>query len=107
MCRSASPSRCRVRRACRRWAAARQGEEAAVAAREIELLELRFEHGLPIREIAARWGCEAQGVHRLYQRARATFHDCLRAVVREQLNGDSRTNVDRECARLFELVTGE
>lgn len=91
----------------RRWAESKTGAAARAAAREIELLELRFQDGLPVRKIAAQWGQDAQSVHRLYQKARQTFHECLRAVVRAQMSSQTSEGVDRECERLFRLVTGE
>ncbi|MFN3244977.1 MAG: RNA polymerase sigma factor [Planctomycetota bacterium] len=93
----------------RRWARAMIAEalQATVARhpedRTAELFELRFEQGLPIREIAGRWGCEAEELHRLYARARRRFGVCLRQVV-AQHEACSEQQLDGECARLLALL---
>ena len=73
-------ARCLIRQAAEhhrrtalpRGAAAREG---------VELLRLRFEEGLAIRDIAARWDQEPAAVHRRYRRAREEFRRSLRRVV--------------------------
>lgn len=50
-------------------------------ARRVELLRLRFEDGLPIREIAKQWASPAEQVHTLYRRARREFHTSLREEI--------------------------
>ncbi len=94
-----------------RAAAERQRAESEAAGegarRRVELLRLRFEEGLPIREVAARWDVEPAGLHHEYARARREFAAALRAVVAEQLEerGGARGEaVDRECAALLELL---
>ena len=74
-----------------------KGEEAE---RRVELLCLRFEDGLPIREIAARWGEDPGRLHHQYAQAREEFKRALRDVVREH-QGGGRENVEAECARLL------
>lgn len=81
------------RTALARGAAARQG---------VEVLRLRFEEGLPIREIAARWGEDPAAVHRRYRQAREEFRKALRQVVAFHQPG--ATDLDEECARLFGLL---
>lgn len=81
------------RTALARGAAARQG---------VELLRLRFEEGLPIREIAARWGEDPAAVHRRYRQAREEFRKALRQVVAFHQPGAS--DLDEECVRLFGLL---
>lgn len=77
----------------RAWAEAFVGEAAQLhedmarsrgpkALRRVELLRLRFEEGLPVREIAARWGVDARPLHRQYEKARAEFERCLWRVAR-------------------------
>jgi len=56
---------------------ARAAEGDAAAARRLDLLRLRFEAGLPIREIARRWGRDAAWTHREYRRARRDFREAL------------------------------
>jgi RNA polymerase sigma-70 factor (ECF subfamily) len=87
-----------------REAAARQRGSAASsgpdAARRVELLRLRFEEGLPVRAIAARWGEEVRRVDREYERAREEFREALRVVVALHHPG-SPGDVERECRRLL------
>jgi DNA-directed RNA polymerase specialized sigma24 family protein len=66
--------------------AARLQEDQARAAgakalRRVELLRLRFHDGLPIRDIACRWGCDAAVLHHEYARAREEFRAALLDVV--------------------------
>ncbi|MCU0724618.1 MAG: sigma-70 family RNA polymerase sigma factor [Planctomycetes bacterium] len=59
------------------WAKARGAE----ALRRVELLRLRFQDGLPIRDIAARWNEEPARVHKEYAKARREFRERLYDVV--------------------------
>ena len=99
----------------REWArslmaqAAQQHRTSAVALgadarRGVELLRLRFEEGLPVRDIATRWGEEPAAIHRLYRRARREFQRSLRKVVAFHQPGT--TDVDGECQRLLALLGG-
>ncbi len=45
----------------------------ALAVRHVELLRLRFEENLPIREIARRWATDPANVHKSYALARRSF----------------------------------
>jgi len=76
-----------------------QGDEAL---RRVELLELRFDDGLPIRDIAKQWGVDTTRLHREYARARREFGRALQAVVAEHHPG-SREEVRAECLCLLEL----
>ncbi|MFL5328304.1 MAG: RNA polymerase sigma factor [Gemmataceae bacterium] len=58
---------------------AKQNSPAAV--RRVELLQLRFQMGMPIRDIARLWNEPAEQVHREYAKARDEFRDALRQVV--------------------------
>ena len=93
-------------RAILREAAARQREAARTAGpaalRRVELLALRFEQGLPIRDIAARWGEAPRHVHHEYERARDEYRAALREVVAFRVPG-TPGEVERECARLLAL----
>jgi RNA polymerase sigma factor (sigma-70 family) len=51
------------------------------ARRRVELLRLRFQESLPIREIARRWGVDAAALHHEYARARQEFKAALMEVV--------------------------
>lgn len=78
------------------WSRA-QGEATE---RRVELLRLRFEEGLPIRDIAARWGIEPARVHKDYAQARREFERMLRQVVAEHQQG-SEADIDEECRVLL------
>ena len=72
--------------------------------RRVELLRLRFEEGLPIREIAKRWDLDPAGVHKEYARARDDFKAALLEVVAFHYPGAPPGEVGRECARLLALI---
>jgi len=74
-----------------------RGEDAV---RRREILRLRFQEGLPIREIAARWNADPARVHHEYARARAEFLEALETVVAAQ-EGGTPAEVRRECERLL------
>lgn len=88
-------------------AATRQADRAEAhgeaALRRVELLRLRFQEGLPIREIAQRWNEDAPHLHREYARAREEFHRALIEVMEFHHPG-TRAEAERECARLIELL---
>jgi RNA polymerase sigma-70 factor (ECF subfamily) len=77
---------------------ARQAGEAAC--RRLELLRLRFHEGLPIREIARRWGADAAALHHEYARARQEFKAALLQIVAFHHPG-SPAEVEQECANLL------
>jgi RNA polymerase sigma-70 factor (ECF subfamily) len=93
-------------RALLREAASRHARRAAslgeAAVRRVDLLRLRFQDGLPIRDIAERWSVDAADLHVEYARARREFRAALREVVAERHPG-SRADVDAECRRLADL----
>jgi RNA polymerase sigma factor (sigma-70 family) len=78
-----------VREARRRLTerAQRKGGEAL---RRVELLRLRFQEGLPVREIARLWGADPETVHSSYERARQEFDLALREVAEFERPGESR-----------------
>jgi RNA polymerase sigma-70 factor (ECF subfamily) len=80
--------------------AARAREAGDEAVRRVELLRLRFQDDLPIREIAGRWQADPSHVHHEYARARKEFREALHAVVEEHHAG-THGEIDRECARLI------
>jgi len=53
----------------------------AEATRRAEILRLRFQEGLAIRDIADRWECDPAQVHRDYAKARSEFKAALLEVV--------------------------
>jgi RNA polymerase sigma-70 factor (ECF subfamily) len=87
-----------------RQAAARQADLARDAGpealRRVDLLRLRFEEALPIREIARLWDADPAVVHHEYAKARREFRRALAAVVREHHLGDD-AEVEAECGRLL------
>jgi RNA polymerase sigma-70 factor (ECF subfamily) len=91
-----------LREAARRQAElAERGGPAAV--RRVDLLRLRFHDGLPIRDIAARWGEDPAVLHREYAKARREFRDALRDVVAFHQHGAPDV-IDRACADLLTLL---
>jgi RNA polymerase sigma-70 factor (ECF subfamily) len=70
------------------------------AGRRVDLLRLRFHDGLPIRDIAQRWGVEAATLHHEYSRARQEFKSALLQVVAFHHPG-SAAEVEAECANLL------
>ena len=82
--------------------AADQAGPAAV--RRVLLLRLRFQDGLPIREIAARWGEDAAKLHHEYATARAEFRTALRTVVGFHHPGAAVGELDRACAELLAVL---
>jgi RNA polymerase sigma-70 factor (ECF subfamily) len=71
------------------------------ARRRVALLRLRFEEGLPIREIARRWDEEPARLHHESAKARREFHAALTEVLREQhVDGD----LDTACSRLLDSL---
>ncbi len=59
----------------------RAGESDDRARSRVDLLELKFAEGLPVREIAKRWNEDPAIVHREYAKARKEFHASLREVI--------------------------
>jgi RNA polymerase sigma-70 factor (ECF subfamily) len=95
-------------RAMLREAAERQGEVTrrkgrADSLRRLELLRLRFEEGLPIREIARLWDEELAAIQREYARARTEFKDALIEVMAWHQPGTA-AEIERECAALLGLL---
>jgi RNA polymerase sigma-70 factor (ECF subfamily) len=91
-------------RAILREAARRQEqraeEEGGAAKRRVELLRLRFHEGLPIRDVARRWGADAAALHHEYARARQEFKAALLEVVAFHHPG-APAEVERACAELL------
>lgn len=79
--------------------AARAGADAVA---RVEILRLRFEDDMPIRDIAERRNVDAARLHHDYAQARAEFQTALRDVVRAH-EGGSPGDVERECARLLDM----
>jgi RNA polymerase sigma-70 factor (ECF subfamily) len=75
----------------------------AAACRRVELLRLRFQEGLKIRQIAARWQVDAAVLHHDFARARQEFAAALRDVVAFHLPGSPEA-VEQECANLLAIL---
>lgn len=90
-----------------REAARRQAELARErgpdAERRVELLRLRFQEGLPIRDIARRWGDDAARLHHEYARARQELKAALREVVAFHQPGPPEA-VEQACSDLLSLL---
>lgn len=74
------------------------------ASRRVELLRLRFEQGLPIREIAARWDDDPARVHHDYATARKEFRAALLDVLRFY-HADDEASARREAADLLAALS--
>ena len=72
--------------------------------RHVELLRLRFHDDLPIREIAKRWGVEADKLHREYAKARRAYEKALIDVVLFHQPGN-RDKALAEARRLLSLLS--
>lgn len=77
--------------------------EGDKAVRRVELLRLRFNDGVPIREIASRWNTDPAVLHHEYARARKDYRDALRTVLKSY-HPDSPESFAREWARLEDLL---
>lgn len=82
--------------------AAQGGDEAQ--RRRVELLRLLFEDGVPIRDIAVRWGEDPARLHREYAKARREFREAIAVAVagNECWSGE---RVEQECRRLLQLLS--
>lgn len=73
------------------------------ARRRVQILQLRFEDGLAIREIARRWGLDAADVHHEYATARQEFRRALAQVAAFYVTGPP-DRIERECELLLALL---
>jgi RNA polymerase sigma-70 factor (ECF subfamily) len=82
-------------------ARARERDDGAIE--RVELLRLRFQEALPIREIAGRWKVDPTRVHRQYARARKEFEACLKEVLALE-QPDTKEKVDRLLEDLLDTL---
>jgi RNA polymerase sigma-70 factor (ECF subfamily) len=82
---------------------ARARASGAAALRRVELLRLRFQDHLPIRDIASNWGVDPAKLHHEYAQARKEFRDALREVV-GLYEECPREQLEEQCSRLLELL---
>jgi RNA polymerase sigma-70 factor (ECF subfamily) len=73
------------------------------ALRRVALLRLRFEEGVPIREIARRWEMPADRLHHDYATARDEFKRALQEVLAFH-HPSNPTEFEREFVRIFEQL---
>src|SRR5262249_14423061 len=78
-------------------------EKGEAALRRVELLRLRFQDDLPIRDIAKQLGIEPDFAHHEFAQARKEFHRALRDVVLVY-DPSARSRIDRECRQLLDLL---
>lgn len=69
--------------------------------RRVELLKLRFQGGLAIREIAAKWDADAAKLHHEYATARDEFRVALRRVVAFHMPTAAEGPLDAACRELL------
>jgi DNA-directed RNA polymerase specialized sigma24 family protein len=82
---------------------ARQAKQKGVAAQKrVDLLRVRFEEGLPIREIAVRWKVDPAYLHHALAKARREFKAALLEVIK--FHHPDSGDPEGECTRLFELL---
>src|SRR5262249_49772626 len=77
--------------------------DSAAARKRVELLRLRFSDGLPVKEIATRWGVDPAWVHHEYATARGEFRAALRTVVAYHHPGGTPTELDAACRDLLAI----
>ncbi len=83
--------------------AAAAPERGNGAPRRVELLKLRFQDDLPIREIAKAWDEDPAHLHHEYAKARREFRAALVEVVKEH-EGASTAAAEAECERLVAFL---
>jgi RNA polymerase sigma-70 factor (ECF subfamily) len=91
-----------LREAARVQAELATGNERAT--RRVEVLRLRFQEGLPIRDIAVRWGEEAAKLHHEYATAREEFRAALQRVMTFHMPAATAAQVDAACRDLLALL---
>ena len=83
---------------------ARAEERGPEAVGRVELLRLRFEENLPIREIALRWAADPATLHKSYALARKEFRQALLDVVAFHHPG-SAVELAEEAASLLKALS--
>lgn len=80
-------------------------KKGAAAVRRIELLQLRFGQGLPVREIAKRWEVDPAWVHHQYSTARSEFQEALECLIQQHEPRLSAAEVTRRCRDLLQALS--
>ncbi len=91
-----------LREAARVQAEVAAGNERAT--RRVELLRLRFQEGLPIRDIAVRWHADAAKLHHEYATARDEFRAALERVMAFHMPTAAGEQVDAACRELLQSL---
>jgi len=89
-----------VLRKARALQTTRAREKGDGALRRIELLRLRLEEDVPIREVARRWSEDPAHLHHQYATARDEFRRSLLDVVAFEHPDATPAEIRRECVRL-------
>ena len=79
-------------------------EKGEKAVRRAELLRLRFQERMPIREIAGLWKVDRAYLHHEYAQAREEFEKALREVIAGDHPGNPG-EVDRVLANLLSILS--
>lgn len=82
-------------------AMAAAGDDKAL--RRVELLRLRFQDGIPIRDIAVQWKEDPKLLHRQFTKAKREFKAALTQILVVR-HGISEQDLDREIATLLDLL---
>lgn len=72
--------------------------------RRVELLALRFDEGIPVREVARRWKLPAAHLHKELSKARDEFRQSLIETLRFECRSPE-LDVDMELSRLLESAS--
>ena len=81
--------------------AERNGERAL---RRVELLQMRFQRSMPIRDIATEWNEDPAKLHHEYATAKDEFRVALRTVVSFHQLIATPGEIERACAELIGLL---
>ena len=73
--------------------------------RRFELLELRFQHGRTIAQIAEQWSEDPARVHHPYADAREDFRSALVEIIRGR--GCAGGDLERECDWMLQVLRGK
>ena len=74
------------------------------AIKRVDLLQLRFRDGLPIREIAKQWQIETARLHSEYKVARKEFLRALMEVVSEHFPDSTNRVLEEKCHELLDYL---
>jgi RNA polymerase sigma factor (sigma-70 family) len=89
-----------------REAARRQKDRAEDerSQQRVELLQMRFQRGMPIRDIAVEWNKDPAWLHHEYATAKEEFRTALHSVVAFHQPTATHGEIDRACGELIGLL---